>query len=448
MSDVYQKIIQFEAVKDILSEKHSYLLALSGGVDSQVLLHLIMRIKPQKVIAAHVNYGLRGVDSDRDESVASQWAKKMGVPFYCYKVIPEELGGNFQQSARDIRYRWFEELVSEFDLDYILTAHHIDDQIETMSMRFFTGTRGKGLMGITPVNGNRVRPLLCLTKSEIIRYAKDYDIPFSTDASNLKSKYLRNFFRNEVLPQIEGEIPQLSQRMLTTAENIEQEQNLLQYFVPQRLARQSTFDGRTLIFHTNTLEDDFPLFSFLHHAFSLNANQVQQLLASDNSNIIQLRDYKMAMFRGDIHLRNSSAEEQVEDDRPISEGEFDLPAGRLIVQRTKHVEFTNDPNTEYIPARYLSQPIVMRPWREGDRIAINYGHSKKVSDVLNEAHLSPFEKEDVRCLTSEGEILWIIGVRLNANAFLSEVNEDCIQLQYQPLKLFDPSPKHIQDFLS
>jgi tRNA(Ile)-lysidine synthase len=448
MSDVYQKMVGFEDVKDILRGKGSYLVALSGGVDSQVLLHLITRLKPQKVIAAHVNYGLRGKDSDRDESVASDWAKELGLPFYSYKVIPEDLGGNIQEQARDIRYRWFEELAKELDLQYILTAHHIDDQMETMSMRFFAGTRGKGLLGIAPISGNRVRPLLCLTKTEIISYAKEQNIPFRTDASNLKSKYLRNFFRNEVLPPLKDEIPHLSQRMLTTAYNIRQEQNLLSFFVPQLIAQHSTFDGRTLVFHTSILKSTVPVPSLLQYAFQLNANQVQQLTASDHSKVITLNDFKMAKFGGDIHMRKSDMDVEFHDHQHISEGEFDLSAGKLILQLSMRAEYTDDPNIEYIPAQLLSSEFNMRQWRAGDRISIHSGQSKKVSDVLNEAKLSPLEKEDVWCLTADGEILWVIGVRLSAQAFLSDPNESCIRIQYQPLEPFNPSPEHIKDFLS
>lgn len=177
--------------------KDKLLLAMSGGVDSVALCHLCKEAGFSFAIA-HCNFQLRGAESDRDEKFVKSLAEKMGVVSYVKTFETEKIASQqkrgIEETARDLRYEWFYELQIENHYQYILTAHHADDNVETSVMHFFRGTGINGLRGMLPKNGKIVRPLLFARKQELLNYASLYQLDFVTDATNADEKFTRNFF--------------------------------------------------------------------------------------------------------------------------------------------------------------------------------------------------------------------------------------------------------------
>ena len=204
--------------QNLFSPKDKLMLAVSGGVDSVVLCELCKQTEYNFIIA-HCNFQLRGEESERDEKFVKELGKKYGVEVMLKKFETEKYAADnkisIQESARDLRYEWFAELIGSLEPGagsqckyYLLTAHHSDDNAETVLMNFFRGTGLHGLTGIPALAGYIRRPLLGFSKEELIDYARENKLEFAEDSSNQSSKYTRNFFRNEILPAINKVYPQ------------------------------------------------------------------------------------------------------------------------------------------------------------------------------------------------------------------------------------------------
>ena len=198
---------------NLFNSKDKLLIAVSGGVDSVVLCELCRQGGFDFTIA-HCNFQLRGKESERDRDFVKKLADKYGVTFlvkdFETKNYAEENKISIQEAAREIRYNWFAELINQStnqQINYILTAHHANDNIETVLMNFFKGTGIAGLRGILPWQGNVIRPLLFAKKAELISFAKGHDLEWAEDSSNLTDEYSRNYFRNQLIPVIQKNLP-------------------------------------------------------------------------------------------------------------------------------------------------------------------------------------------------------------------------------------------------
>ncbi|MDQ3111737.1 MAG: tRNA lysidine(34) synthetase TilS, partial [Bacteroidota bacterium] len=213
----------YEAGKPVLA-------AVSGGVDSVVLCDLLAKNNISFAIA-HVNYGLRGKESDCDEKFVSELANMLDVPFYMLRCTEETFAASgensIQAAARKIRYDFFETTCIQQGYAFIATAHHKDDSIETALLNFARGTSITGLTGITPVNKNLIRPMLFTTRDEIAAYAKEQQLAWREDSSNETDKYTRNKFRHHLLPWLKEEIPQSYKGFEASFRNLEEVQQLI-----------------------------------------------------------------------------------------------------------------------------------------------------------------------------------------------------------------------------
>ena len=447
---IRDKVAEFIRSQTNLRHNKGVLVGLSGGPDSQVLLHILTSLNYSRIIAAHINYHQRGENSNLDEKCAKIWASKFSIEFRKKDVYPDKDIGNFQNEARKIRYDYFEKIKNEEKLDYILTAHHKNDQIETIAMRFFSGTRGLGLMGIPVDSNQRVRPLLCLTKKEILNYAKQHSIPYRLDTSNTETSYLRNFFRLEVLPTIQRKIPNLFSRLETTQENLAKEQKLLSHFTIQLITDYGHWKGPFLILPLNRFADIDILISFLMYLFKINENQSRQLTDSSSSGTLDCNPYRLCIFDGHLWITKMQKEESkaplvLNKALPFS---IKLNCGKLAAEKVKEFKKTNNPNVEYLPAKFISADLQIKKWSAGDRIEYQKGRHKKVSDLLNENQLSPFEKEAVYCLWHENELIWVVGIRLSVKGYIKSKSEHYLRLEYIPEKSTTPTKEDIVSIMA
>ena len=282
--------LSFIKQHQLIARGEKTLLALSGGVDSMVMADLFLR-SGYPFAVAHVNFGLRGRDSDLDEAFVKKWCTDKRITFHAEKV-PEGLfssGESIQMTARDFRYRYFRELMQQHRYQRLATAHHLDDSLETALFNFTKGTGLRGLKGIEPQNNEIIRPILFAEKQYILDYAKDQGIEWREDASNERNDYQRNKIRNQVIPVLQSINPGLTHTFLSISQRMGDAQDLVDH-VTEGIVRDFTREdkGKVLInleWMKNYLNPLIILYELLRpYGFSYaQVSQVRQTVASGSS---------------------------------------------------------------------------------------------------------------------------------------------------------------------
>lgn len=419
-----------------------FLIAASGGMDSTVLSSLCHEAG-LKIELAHCNFMLRDQESERDEQFVRTLAAKLNVPLHVKKFntafFASENKLSIQEAARQLRYNWFQELIaSAKHLNWVLTAHHQDDNVETIAMHFFRGTGLKGLMGIPARSGNVLRPLLAVSYNDIQNYATAHHVEFVTDSSNLKEDYTRNYFRHTILPAIEKVYPTVKQNLLDNSKRIEQADQLLQIYVEQfkkkyLLKKQNEY--HLSIAQLKKFKQTSLLFELLHPfgftpgqvgeaALLLNARTGAQLEAATRQWRL-IKNRKQLIIAPLLSIKNDYIEvERVDQEVKYPEGSL-----TLLPAKTSEITFGNEKQV-FIDAKHLQFPLLLRKWKEGDYFyPLGMCKKKKVSRLLIDLKFSATEKEKVWVLTTGDKICWVVGIRLDDRFKIAKQTNDVIQVR-------------------
>jgi tRNA(Ile)-lysidine synthase len=416
------------------------LLAVSGGVDSMVLWAICRELKIPYAIA-HFNFQLRAEESDQDQQFIESLSKKHQAEVF----IRSESAGEFadqhnlsiQESAREMRYQWFSELIDEGKADYLMTAHHLDDSLETFLINLNRGTGLKGLSGI----GNReavFRPLLNYSKVELLEYAKEQGLEYREDSSNQKKDYLRNWFRHELIPIWKEKNPDLLQRMKANFERFQESNSILEHYLSKdlskRLARKDSFQEFDL---TDFDQLPFPEAVLRHwlSAYGYNADQVKQILLAVQQDvtgaIFYSRDFRLLLDRQKLILAEK-------ENRRVEAFQLDLTGSYVI----DNFQITLDEiaaeqlklgeaNVEYFDADKLAFPLTFRPWEAGDRMQpLGMKGQKKISDMLIDEKVDRFDKERQMVMLSNSEVAWLLGNRISEAFKVEASTKKVIRLRW------------------
>ena len=406
------------------------LLAVSGGVDSVVLVDLIHSSGFNYQIA-HCNFQLRGEESERDEnfarSLGEKYAKEIFVKRFDTKAYSLENKLSIQVAARDLRYAWFEEIVN----NYILTAHHADDNIETLLMHFFRGTGIQGMMGIQPILPERrlIRPLLPFRKKELLEYAIEHGLDFVEDSSNASDKYTRNFFRNQLLPQIQEVFPQAEENLLNNIERFHEVAELYKQSVELHLHKLLEQKGNEWHVPVLKWKKAKPLHTItweLIKEFGFHAAQTEEVIklldavngsyqASASHRIIRNRNWMIISPNETVSAQHILIEE---NDKEILFGN-----GSLQVKTIQHSAFNiqNNSSEAFLNLDEISFPLLLRKCRPGDYFyPLGMQKKKKISRFLIDLKLAKTEKEKVWVLEADQKILWVIGYRIDNRFRITE----------------------------
>lgn len=414
MSTITPKVF-WERLKSLdISEDTHCLLALSGGADSVTLFHLLVGARVP-FSAAHVNYGLRGSDSQADEQFCADLCAQKQVPFYLYdaKSEMENRTVSLQEEARNIRYRFFDKLVREHDFKYILTAHHANDSFETFFVNLLRGTGINGLKGIPEKNGNRRRPLLPLTQSDISALLRENGWEHRHDKSNEKDDYLRNRIRHHVLPAIEKSDGNAVARLGETMVKLSAEADLLDFFMKSHFTENEDYMSKhSLLFFPEAIR---PTVVFrLYRNVGINYSQAMEIaraLTAIPGKVFSTDTHRILVDRDFVFIQ--PVNETFEDALSITE-QGTIPGYKMAYLSKDKVEFSGNPDVAYLDADTLRFPLTWRLVRLGDfMIPMGMKGKKKISDILVDTKKTRFEKERIHVLCNGNEIIWLEGFRVS-----------------------------------
>jgi len=393
------------------------LLACSGGLDSVVLAHLCKALKFDFALA-HCNFSLRGTESDGDEDFVRELASTFEINVYVKQFDTEQYAEeqrlSVQMAARELRYKWFDELLQSKRYDYVLTAHHADDSLETFLINLSRGTGIEGLSGIPQVNGNVVRPLLPFSRNEIIEYAKSESIQWREDSSNTSVKYLRNKIRHEIVPGIKELNPTFLQNFQHTQHHLRQINDLVNNHLNElksKLFQQRKDKVQIKIAELQKLQ---PLDAYLYGLFNgygfSEWSDVKDLLTAESGKQVFSKTHRLIKDRQSLILakieRKESEAFEIHSDKAIDE----LPI-KISLEDVETFEKQGQ-NVVFLDKEKLNFPLVLRNWKKGDYFyPFGMKGKKKLSKFFKDEKMDLISKEKQWLLCSGDDIVWIVGRR-------------------------------------
>lgn len=428
--------------KNIAIKGVKTLVAVSGGIDSVVLTHLLHEVNADLVIA-HCNFNLRGEESDGDEQFAKKLAKELNVPFYSQNfetaAYAETKGISIQMAARELRYMWFEQLRVETACDQIATAHHKGDTVETVLFNLSKGTGLEGLHGIKPVNGKLVRPLLFATRSEIETYARESDIKWREDSSNESQKYSRNKIRISVVPVLEKINPQAQEAIASSAERVSEAEQFLDHQVEELKKQVLTKEGQNLFVQTDQLLNlpghTYVLYTILK-PFGFTYQQVDLIaggLSAISGKLFYSNTHVVNLDRGQLIV---SPIKTNQESISLSEKEEAYAFGSFTLQTKVYVseayKIKQDASILALDKDDLEFPIKVRVWQKGDTfIPLGMKGKKKLSDFMIDAKIPVNLKKNVWVVVSGETIAGVLNHRPDERFKVTEQTKEVFEITCQ-----------------
>lgn len=408
----------------ILPEGSKTIVACSGGADSMVLADMLHRLD-YPLVLAHVNYGLRGADSDADEDLVRRYAADHGLEVVVEHVntaaFIEGQKDGLQALARRLRYDFFSRLQADVGASHIATAHHREDLIETYLMHVLRGSHWRGFRSIPRVNGSVVRPLLHVAREDMLAYAQEHGVPWRHDASNDAPDYMRNRVRHELIPLMQELRPGFDRNILRQIELFIEISDIMDGFLG-KLATDVILLRPEGLYISITGMDELPFMRLLLLQvigdYGFDAHRVDEavsLVYAEPGKAIYSSSHRIVRERE--HLVISPKPEQQPDPGLIElDTEELLSPEHLIIDLLTGDDvyrYTDDENEAVMDVAALTFPLEVRRWQAGDRIRpIGLKGSVKVSDLVTSAKLSRIEREQLCVVCSGEELVWVIGLRL------------------------------------
>lgn len=419
----------YATFRDILlkhnAKENKYLLAISGGVDSMVLLDLFRQTSTQFSVA-HCNFQLRGQDSIGDEEFVRDYCGKYQIPFHHIRFDVEEYKqtGNFstEMACRNLRYNWFDEVMQLNQLDYLVTAHHLNDNIETFLINLSRGTGLKGLTGM-PISTDKIfRPLINLSKQSILDYAEVNQIKWREDYTNQSDDYVRNRIRHHITPVLNELHPKFESNFLKTSLILNDSESFIQNQIDQirkEIIPNDTTSIISISYLDNLKNKDFVQFYLFEKYGFNNIDLINKLKVSDNSSELKSKDYRLIKDRENLILQKLEVSQN--DEIIIEQGSVEIKSLNLkFVQSKDQISESK----EVIDFDKLKFPLKLRKAKEADifhPIGMN-GKKKLISKFFKDIKLSKIEKENTWLLVdADDRIIWVVNYRLDER-FKTEKN--------------------------
>lgn len=460
-NDILLRVKKYMQVHNLLQNDNPLVfVGLSGGSDSVTLLHVLRSFGFKNVIATHCNFQLRGAEAERDNQFCKEFCKKLNVPFkeirFDTPKYMEEHHLSVEMACRELRYNWWHELITSSayetpsDNRFIAVGHHIDDSIETMLMNLMRGTGIKGLTGIVPFNAETrvVRPLLCLTRKDIIDYVNANGLEYVTDSTNRETNCQRNQIRNQLLPLMEQINQNARHGINITMNNLLSVEGIAYEEIDKELGKYVYNEkrGKRTIKHLMTQDMDVHANKFGIIIREFIVNQGIHLKANTLKEIVEAAvNGDRKIFQGDNFWICNSEVDLLAETKPIDlSDEIFTIEGTGFEPKTNVLEDYNifettpeqldnrqvDATMTLIDSDKVKLPLLIRHWHEGDRITpFGRKSTKLVSDLMTDAHFSWWQKATNWIVTdSDDVILWVYGLRSANNARIDSKTRNIIAI--------------------
>ena len=450
--NLLSQYIEFVEKNNLFVKSDRLLITVSGGVDSIVLCELCHQSGIDFVMA-HCNFQLRGKDSEDDELLVRKLAEKYNVELKIAKFettkYAAENNVNIQIAARNLRYNWFNEILESEKtnpIKYILTAHHANDNVETLLMNFFKGTGIKGLQGILAkdagIGGRIVRPLLFAKKEALIEFANDNKLEWREDVSNESNKYTRNYFRNELLPGIKKVFPQADENLMDNIARFNDANVIYENAINQIKNKLIEIKGSEIQIPVLKLLKTPGLKTVMYELlkdYGFTANQVPdavKLLNAESGKYIASSTHRLIRNRQwliltALEVSNSSLFLIEENDKEIN-----FTGNKIIIEKTIAPSTTiTDNSIAHIDNSVIVYPLILRKWKQGDYFyPLGMDKKKKLSRFFSDKKMSLTEKENVWVIESNKKIIWVVGHRIDNRCRITDTTKSVTKFLLIPSK--------------
>jgi tRNA(Ile)-lysidine synthase len=399
------------------------LLAVSGGIDSMVMSSLFLHMPFERGIA-HCNFSLRGQESDLDEELVRKFSSENGIPFFSIKFDTVKYAVDHristQMAARELRYTWFEQIRETESYDAVATAHNLNDNAETILINLARGSGPSGLSGMKPKNGRIIRPLLFLSREEISSYAEEHRIEYREDRSNSEVKYTRNKIRHKILPVLEEINPSIIDTLTETGIRFSELDEILNRFISglkEELLRHAAGNFMIDLEKLRTYSDNRTILFSLFREFSLEntmLSDLQNIIEGRTGSHINTRTHRIFRDRDELIVTGLKAGSSVTKIGDVDEfNSFDGISAE-IRSVDDSFQIPADSKIAALDHDRIVFPVIVRRWQPGDYFyPLGMKDRKKLSDYFIDRKYSVPEKEEKMILESEGNIVCIIGDRID-----------------------------------
>ena len=446
-----KKVLQYIKDNKMLCSRPRVVVGLSGGADSVCLLLILKEAcKEQKVelVAVHVNHGIRGEEADRDEKFCKRLCEENNIPYKVYRYsvpdIADEQKIGLEEAGRKVRYQSFFDVAGGEGV--VAVAHHKNDQAETVLFNIARGARLKGAVGMMPVRDRIIRPLLCVTRADIEAYLKDKGVEFCTDSTNLGNDYSRNSIRNQVMPLLNEINPKATEHFADFAAGALEAETFLEEY------SYGCFQERSRMLQDKILLDMEGVHSYIAGRLirmvfekmevglkDITGNHIEQVFLMASKRVGANKHIKSGVWventrDGLLFYKKSEAGviEPIEINPPTRISlddkaymEFD------IIEWDDNKKITNEVYTKYLDYDKIKFGLQLRGWQQGDIIAIDNGHHKKLKQYFVDEHVSRCKKEEALLLADGSNIVWVVGKRIGADYKITENTKRVLEVHYK-----------------
>jgi len=437
---MYDAFISHIRQSPLFEPNKRYLLACSGGLDSMALAHILHAAGIQ-VELAHVNFGLRGTESDGDEEFVKSWAQDRFLPIHIHRTNTAEWadknGISIQMAAREIRYQFFEEIRNQHHLEGIILAHHQDDQLETIFLNLVRSTGIEGLYGMSERRGWLIRPLLPFSRAQLESYMEEVKQTWREDRSNASNDYKRNKLRHSGLPALYNLEPDARQNLLQSFERLKDTgkafSGLFELWKTEHIR-----DQHGISFLAYKSLSNMPgvasLLYFWLKPYGFNSDQALSLSKSlediKPGKLLRSATYELSLDREELLLYPIPVAFP-ELELPVGTPSFELPEGGYhLTWGPPQKEIDRNPAHGVFDLDQLEFPLQIRSWQEGDRFnPLGMQSEKKISDFLIDNKVPFALKKEVKVLVSGNKIVWVVGMRIADWAKVGPATQKCLHIQ-------------------
>ena len=435
-----QRFCQFITENHLFGSEHKILLTVSGGIDSVTLCDLFSKAGFAFGMA-HCNFGLRGEESDGDEAFVKKLAKKYKVPFYVEQFETQAFADkekiSIQMAARQLRYRWFEELRQKEGYSYIATAHHAGDAVETVLLNIVRGTGIAGMNGIRSKTGYVIRPLLFADREQIREYVAENQLGWREDSSNESVKYQRNYLRQEVVPLLKKLNPNLDHTLQTSVQRIGAAERVFRNYIEELKTKVWEEDKDAAYVKLNLLpeQDRAALLYELLIDCNFSFSDVKSIVSVETTGkYVESSTHILAKDRDRLTLTTKKLAEYFSSS--IYEGQQLLEEkGMSLTMEVKDInnfKLDTSANIASLDFDKLVFPLQLRKWKEGDWFCpLGMKKKKKVSDFLVDNKVPVNLKDRVYVLCSAGSIVWVVGRRIDERYKISDDTKKALIIHKQ-----------------